>query len=208
MSVCTNRVQLQSPAMTGNPPSYSSSDAFGNPSGQPVYDFNGNSRYAPHPLASFVNTSSSYSVHGGQVPAPVYQQATAPTSSSPPAVPGLPQRPPFNAPALSKNEMANMHAIQHAVANMHTIPRRLPIIDQAQTAPAEVMGLTAKTLGDDIKVSDIVGTSLYFKPGLHFVWFSHGDNPTVTVDEVKSQARQYGYYLSQSAAPTRTTIAE
>ena len=195
--------------MAGNPPSYSGSDAFGNPTDQPVYDLNGTGRYAPNRLAH-VNASSPYSMHGGQVPARVYQQAAAPTSSNPPTIPGLPQRPPFDAPTLSKDEMANMHALalEWAVANVHKIPKRNPIINEAKTAPTKVMGLTAKTPGEDVKVADLVNTSLYFKPGLHFVWFGHGNDPTVTVEEVKSQAGQYGYDRLQSATPTRTTIAE
>ena len=120
--LCSNPVHLQTPAMGGNPPNYSGSDAFGNPTGQPVYP-----------------------------PAPVYQQATAPTSSSPPAVPGLPQRPQFNAPTLSKDEMANMHALQWAVANVHKDSKA-----QSSHRPSQNradVSRAAKALDDDVKLA-------------------------------------------------------
>ena len=126
--------------MAGNPPSYSGSDAFGNPTGQPVYDLNGTGRYAPNPLAH-VNALSPYSMHGGQIPAPVYQRATAPTSSSPPAVPGLPQRPPFNAPTLSKDEMGSRQRAQDSKAQSSDRPSqdRADGGRVARTAPTQVV---------------------------------------------------------------------
>ena len=230
----TNVFQPQQTMMAISPPNMANGYSFGYPPQPQGYPPQG---YPPQGYPTPNNYGAGFYNH----PMPPMQNTQVPRTSSsphnmlathlpPPSAPGLPQRPSFDAPALTKTEMAHLHtkSTQHAPTVSATAPAPTPPPAREPTPPppppkhpkiaiSKAEAIERKTAAIDLvvdhpierragKVKGEVEALLQNKTGAYMLWFPKAAFGISTFEEIKRDAPEYQF--DEIAGPTETIIAE